>query len=285
MKLNKLLFSTILSLGIGALPTVAQIYSGPTDTTHAIDPAIASNDNRLTLWADSVVSYTPAPGVNASYADPTAALGAYNTSLVSLGDLSAEQIANSVAPGTITLGFSQPFRDVAGFDFAIFENGFAYGQPNGLFMELGYVEVSSNGTDFVRFESLSTNLEPVAGSGAFAGYDTSNIYNLAGKHAGGYGTPFDLSTLANDPLVLGGTVDLDAIGYVRIVDIPGDGSFLDSEGNPILDNWVTTSSGGFDLRAIGAVSAVPEPRTIAFLIALGAFGFVVRRRLQTADSR
>src|SRR5207237_3387744 len=122
--------------------------------------------------------------------------------------------------------------------FAVFENGFAFGTPNGLFAEYAYVEVSTNGIDFVRFDGISTNTGPVTGSGAFAGFDVSNVYNLAGKNAAGFGTPFDLATLAAKPAVTSGLVNLQNILFVRLVDVPGNGSFLDSLGNPILHNWL-----------------------------------------------
>ena len=86
------------------------------------------------------------------------------------------------------------------------------------------------------------------------------------------GLPRAWITLGSDvrstgSLVLDGTVDLNDITFVRIVDILGSGDFRDSEGNPILDNWPTTGSGGFDLRAVGAFHAgivvIPEPpRTV-----------------------
>ena len=48
-----------------------------------------------------------------------------------------------------------------------------------------------------------------------------------------------------------------------MIDIPGDGTFLDSLGNGILDTWVTTDlrfgNGGFDLDAVAARYPVPEP--------------------------
>jgi len=274
------LVSLASTLGAPLLGT-GQIYSGPVDTAHVIDPAIAASDSRLTLWAGSVVNYNPAPGVSMAYADPTNALGPYNTSIVSLGDLSAQQIIDGLEPGSITLRFDTPFRNTVGFDFAVFENGFTYGSPNGLFAELAFVEVSSNGVDFARFAGISTNLEPVTGSGAFAGYDMSTVYHLAGKHAGGYGTPFELDTLSNHSLVLSGLLNLDSIAFVRLIDIPGNGSYLDSLGHPILDNWQTTGSGGFDLRGIGAVSAVPEPAVVGLFMAAGSlFAVIVRRRRQ-----
>lgn len=156
-----------------------------------------------------------------------------NTGFNSLGDLDATQIANGDSPGYLTVTFPHAIRNGAGPDFAVFENGFTFGSPYGLFAELAYVEVSTNGTDFTRFPSISTNAAPVTGAGAFAGYDMSNVYNLAGKHADRFGTPFNLDDLSSNPLVGGGQIDLNDIQFVKLVDIPGNGSFLDSQGHPI----------------------------------------------------
>jgi hypothetical protein len=60
-----------------------------------------------------------------------------------------------------------------------------------------------------------------------------------------------LSDLASDPLVQSGQVNLHGIRFVRLIDIPGDGSFHDSAGRSIYDAWLTYGSGGFDLEAIG----------------------------------
>ena len=100
--------------------------------------------------------------------------------------------------------------------------------------------------------------------------------NLVGIHASGQGTLFDLNDLLADALVQGGLVDLSAIAFVRVVDVPGDGSFLDSLGNPILDAWVTTGSGGVDLDAVAALHLVPEPGTL-LLVGLGLAALSRRR--------
>ncbi|MFP4351455.1 MAG: PEP-CTERM sorting domain-containing protein [Puniceicoccaceae bacterium] len=263
-----------LAIGCGpGGPLAAGPYSAHNETGHAVDPAISSDSPLFADWAATVVSYNPAPGVSPSFADPGKALGPYNNSLVSLGDLSSTQIADGVLPGSITLGFTTPFRNRTGFDFAVFENGFTYGA--GLFAELAFVEVSTNGTDFARFPSVSTNTGPVLGSGAFSGWDMTNVHNLAGKHQGGLGTQFDLSDLQSDPLVVDGLVDLSAIGFVRLVDIPGSGDYPDSQGNPILDAWPTTGTGGLDLRAVGVI---PEPEAAGLLLGLAALGCSAARR-------
>jgi len=213
-------------------------------------------------WADGWVGYSPAPGVGTSWQDPDLALGTAtgdNLDVVSLGDLDATQIANGGLPGTITLAFSQPIRNKTGADFATFENGFVSGGGAGvagqITAELGYVEVSSDGVHFARMPCAS--LTPAA-VGAYGTVNATDVFGLAGKHANAYGeswaTPFDLSWLADDPLVTGGQVNLDAIIHIRIVDIPGNGTFTDSNNNPIYDAWLTYGSGGVDLEAVGVIS-------------------------------
>ena len=69
----------------------------------------------------------------------------------------------------------------------------------------------------------------------------------------GFGTPFDLHTLANKRAVLEGRVNLLEIRYIKIIDIPGDGSVLDSFGHPIYDPYPCVQSAGFDLEAVGVI--------------------------------
>ncbi len=281
--IRPLLSISLVTLLLGS-QAVAGIYSGPTDTTNAFDAAIPSSSSLFQEWTDTIL-----PLGSGTYFAPRGSTTISSTGYNCLGDLDASQVAAGELPGYLTVSFATGIGNGLGADFAVFENGFSFGSPNGLFMELAYVEVSSNGTDFARFSSISTNTGPVAGSGAFSGYDTSNVFNLAGKHASGYGTPFDLDDLLADGLVQTGLLDLNDIQYVRLVDIPGTGDFLDSLGNSILDNWLTSGTGGFDFRlpagqGIGvinvAASSVPEPASLA-IWACGALGACVvgsRRR-------
>lgn len=257
---------------------VAGIYSAPSsDPTNPYDAPISSSDAAILEWADTVIDYSPAPGVSTTYQNPETGYG-------SLGDLTAAQIAAGVLSGSITVGFETGIGNGEGKDFAVFENGFAYG-TNGVFMELAYVEVSTDGINFARFDSISTNTDPVAGSGAFSGWDSTNVYNLAGKNQSGWGTTFDLEELVDHDLVLAGLLDLDNIQYVRLVDIPGTGDYLDSEGNPILDAHLTSGSGGFDFRlsegvaVMNLASEVPVPGSLC-LIAAGLLALSGIRRRQ-----
>ena len=162
-------------------------------------------------------------------------------------------------PGEITLTFSLPIRNGVGPDFAVFENGFASDVGGDFFAELAYVEVSSDGVNFARFAGDSQTPGPVA---AYGSINPTNVYNLAGKHSNGYtqswGTPFDLGELADHALVVVGLLDLTAVQFVRIVDIPGNGAFADADGDPIYDAWVTMFSGGFDLEAVGVLNQKPD---------------------------
>jgi hypothetical protein len=261
----------LLSLTLLATPVYAGPYSGPTDTGHAIDGAIPSNSPLFKEWANAI-------DPSRTYFAPRGSSVISSTGVNSLGDLDAAQIAAGDSPGFLTVTFPSGIRNGSGADFAVFENGFPFGNPDGLFAELAYVEASSNGVDFARFPSVSTNAAPLTVSGPFAGYDMSNVHNLAGKHAAGFGTPFDLDDLAANPFVANGFVNLANIRYVKLVDIPGNGAFLDSLGNGIRDNWPTVGSGGFDFRlpigqGVGVINAVPEPSSTVLVLAAVLFAW------------
>ncbi len=250
-------------------------HADPQDPNAVINPVFRG-------WATAVVSYQPAPGVDPQWADASKALGPATgdkLDIVSLGDLNQELISQGASPGQITLSFDEPIRQGSGYDFVVFENGFVshIDSANGsivgqMFTELGYVEVSSDGIDFVRFPAVS--LTPAA-TGRYGTVEISNVYNLAGKHpnAAGIctGTPFDLREISGEPDVVSGLVDINDIRYVRIVDIPGSGDFYDNASayvdpwsgpawdyyphkHPIYDAWPTFGSGGLDLEAVGVLN-------------------------------
>lgn len=208
-------------------------------------------------WATGWENYMVGTDVDAGWQTPDLALGqAVGTSgdIVCLG-----------RGGEITLTFATAIADGPGWDFAVFENSFS-----DFFLELGYVEVSSNGTDFFRFDNDSLIPAPVSG---FGFVDPTDIDGLAGKYRQGYGTPFDLADLITDPLL-----DVNNIGYVRIVDIIGDGTYLDTSGDIIYDPFPTTGSAGFDLDAIGVMNTVPIPGAV-WLLCSGLIALAgIRRR-------
>lgn len=207
-------------------------------------------------WVDSVVEYHRADQDTSfsKLADVVGPVTGDHFKVVSLGELDQAGLDAGDLPGRITLRLERPLMRLPGADLVVFENAFSY-SANSAFIELAYVEVSSDGTHFARFPSHYLGESPM---GPWAHQDPRKIFNLAGKHINSYGqswgTPFDFNDLIDHPLVESGQVDLDRIEYVRIVDIPGSGVFQDSEGNAIYDPWPTFGSGGFDLEAVGGIS-------------------------------
>ncbi len=175
-----------------------------------------------------------------AYGFPEDATGPPDNFVISLGDR-----------GVATLTLPAPMFDSTGPDFAVFENG--WGDD---FLELGFVEVSSNGINFVRFPSVSLTPESPQVS-TFGTIDATHIHNLAGKYRVFYGTPFDLSDL-KDSLSL----DRSAVTHIRIIDVGGcilEGyRAFDSQEHIINDPWPTPFfTGGLDLDAVGIIYVKP----------------------------
>ena len=213
--------------------------------------AIAANSSAILGWATACtldlgpqnISVDGSPLV--SYHTAEDAIGPCtmndNLSVVSLGD-----------GGSATLTFAHAIKNGNGPDFAVFENSF-----DDYFLELAFVEVSSDGERFVRFPatSLTQTVRQIGGSGRV---DASYINNLAGKYRSGYGTPFDLAELADST-----GIDINNITHVRIVDAIGsiDPQYAsyDAFGHMVNDPWPTNSySSGFDLDGIAVLHQVGE---------------------------
>lgn len=153
--------------------------------------------------------------------------------------------------GSVTLRFDPPIVNGPSWDLAVFENGFTIRNDSD-FLELAFVEVSSDGENFYRFPALSER-DTVTQLGPFGGSKAFTVHNLAGKYIGLYGVPFDLEELKNEP-----GLDVNRITYVRVVDVVG--SLTDSlctrdaQGRKINDPFPTLfNQGGFDLDAVGAI--------------------------------
>jgi len=172
----------------------------------------------------------------ASFGLPSDAIGPPTGPVVSLGD-----------EGFAIATFAQPIYDGEGYDLAVFENGGA------TFLELAFVEVSSDGINFFRFPAHSeTQTDTQIGS--FGTPSATYLNNLAGKYAGQYGTPFDLSEIEDNVLL-----DKDQITHVKIVDVVGSIDPLyatyDSFGNAVNESFPTPfNSCGFDLQAVGVIN-------------------------------
>ncbi|MEM7183555.1 MAG: hypothetical protein AAF518_21785 [Spirochaetota bacterium] len=231
--------------------TYSEVYSKVHTVSSGYKPAagqagsdaIHKDDASFLSWANGHANYTPGTDVDVGWQTPNLAYGqAVGTSfdIVCLGN-----------SGQITLTFPNGIADKAGADFAVFENSFS-----NTFLEIAYVEVSSDGVNFVRFDTHSLTASPV---NAFGAVDPTNINGFAGRYRQGYGNPFDLSDLLYKEAVRSGLVDLSDIQYVKVIDLLSGNagspvSDFDSFNNPIYDPYKTVGSGGFDLDAIGVLN-------------------------------
>lgn len=240
----------ILLNSLGVLLTTGTVLAGPyaPAANQEGTTAVSRDSASIVAWASRVESYFPAEVVGDAWKNTRNALGPAEgrpQGVVVLGP-----------GGSLTASFGRIITNGPGDDLAVFENSFSHN-----YLELAYVEVSSNGFDFVRFPSFS---ETPPFSGDAAGVSACGVDGLAGKYIGGFGTPFDLSDLPIDPLL-----DLTQVRFVRIVDVIGAVS-LDSLGRVIYDPQQNFSTAGFDLDGI----ALLERETITVLstgIAAGNF--------------
>lgn len=232
-------------------------------------------------FATEVVDYTPGANANASYDDPTTALGEPTRITGSgewLGDVSpfnpaymTDQIVSIGASGSLDLkmgvrAHDNPLDNDWGIDLLIFTNSFYVmqgdGTVGGLFGITPKVQVSQNGADWFEADVVSTF--PTMGF-------SDTVESGGGTDPTDFTWPVDPSfspvgkTLAElqegyDGSGGGVGVDIASTGlewveYIRIYQDAADESAL----------------------AVDAVSVVPEPTTIAMLLMAGT-GLSLRKR-------
>lgn len=234
---------SILFLSTTAI-SIAQTY--PPDAGQPGSTAVLPTDPSIVAWATGATvergyinisnPSLMASGSNfASYGVTENAIGPADGSLVSLGD-----------HGSAVLTFAVPITNGPGFDFAVFENGGPF------FLELAFVEASSDGVNFFRFPAHSLT-QTATQMGGFGTPQAVNLNNLAGKY-GGNGTPFDLSDIPTNPLL-----NKENITHIKIIDVVGNidpqYATYDSFGNIVNESWPTPfNSCGFDLDAVGVIN-------------------------------
>lgn len=237
----------------GVTCLMAQTY--PPQANVAGTTAIPANSTLFKSWATGTTVVRGLQQINgsqtayASTGDPANSIGSSNGSIVCLGD-----------GGTATLTFVKPITNDSGFDFAVFENGFMSNQTGKAFLELAFVEISSDGVNFFRFPAHNQypsnyvqNAPDVGGSG-YASMDATYLNNFAGKYISGFGTPFDISDIPDNPLL-----NKAQITHVKIIDVVGTNiegfRTFDSFGNVAIDPFPTPfASSGFDLDAVGVIN-------------------------------
>lgn len=264
---------TTLMSAVALLFAVSAAWAGPyaPPAGQAGSTAIGNTSPLFVAWASGFQDLIRGP---LDISNPGGGLASFGAGAEALGptDGNSLHVVSLGDGGQITLSFADAITDGPGFDFAVFENGFA-----DTFLELAFVEVSSNGIDFVRFPTVSLT-DTATQIGSFGALDATNLDNLAGKYRGGFGTPFDLGQVAG----LVPSVEVSAISFVRLVDVVGSINpalgTLDSWGHLVNDPYPTAfSSGGFDLDGVGIIHAVPEPAGSALFVAATAILWLFRR--------
>ena len=229
----------------------------------------------VALWAQ----FAPAqdqPGTTAMHADSSAFVAWATGCTVERGPMRIDKPENGLASygadslaigkpggtydvvslgdgGTAILTFESPIYNGEGPDFAVFENGFANAvNPDTWALELGFVEVSSDGVNFFRFPAV-TYVQTETQLGNAGSIVPAQLHNFASKYGAFYGTPFDLDEVEDSELL-----DKNRITHVRIVDVVGnidpEYATKDSEGHIVNDPWPTAfASSGFDLDAVGVI--------------------------------
>jgi hypothetical protein len=209
--------------------------------------AVYKDSSQIVAWATECYvtrGYQDISNTSLGYAsagDSSMATGASDAGIVSLGD-----------GGSAVLTFAFPIVNGAGNDFAVFENGFS-----DTYLELAFVEVSSDGINYFRFPATS-NTDSAMQIGSFGALDATQLNNLAGKYRAQYGTPFDLEELKNEA-----GLDVNNITHIKIIDVVGNITNVfatrDKNNNKVNDPWPTPyASSGFDLEAVAVLNMKSE---------------------------
>ncbi|KAA5536094.1 T9SS type A sorting domain-containing protein [Taibaiella lutea] len=213
--------------------------------------AIPQNDSRIVDWAATCsIERGWLDIADTSLGHPTLgsesdAVGIPGSGVVSLGD-----------SGVAVLTFNYHIYNGSGADFAVFENGFSNPENDSFaYLELAFVEVSSDGIHYFRFPASSAMQDTVQIDN-FTYSLASKYHNLAGKYVSGYGTPFDLEDLKN---IQG--LDINNISHVRLVDVIGSinplYASMDKDNHIINEAYPSPyPSAGFDLNGVGVINSL-----------------------------
>lgn len=226
----------------------------PAASTEVFDGIVGSEgcqaikfDNPAILgWATSCV--VTRGYQNIEQAGALADFGTDNDGVGASSESTTDGVVSLGDAGYAVLTFGMPITNGEGYDFAVFENSL-----NHTFLELAFVEVSSDGEHFYRFPSVSNTptTQQISNSG---GVDATNLHNLAGKYMVGWGTPFDLEELDGYS-----NLDINNVTHVRVVDVVGSINPLygttDKNGHLINDPYPTAfGSSGFDLSGVAVMN-------------------------------
>lgn len=224
-----------------------------TSLTHAQFDGAAGTTGSLAIHQDSsaIVNWASGCTITRGHEDITTggALASFGLDSDATGPANGSTVVSLGDSGVAVLTFDVPITNGSGPDFAVFENSFS-----DVFLELAFVEVSSDGVNFVRFPATSNSPTDVQFGPFSSSGDPTLLHNLAGKYRANYGTPFDLDELAGEP-----QLDITAVTHVKVIDVIGSidpqyGSH-DQNGNLINDPFPTAfASSGFDLDAVAVLN-------------------------------
>lgn len=249
------------SLTLGAL-------LAPAGLLHATDP-----------YADQVIGYVPGTGINTSFENTSAALGApLSSATITAPPFSNTNIVGVGNGGLLTLAFNTPILNsptghAGGMDFTIFGNEFftlSGSTIAGVFNHPGLsVWVSQDNLTYYQLAAPygADDYYPTQGSGdpslpvnpaftlsTFVGQTTSQALSLYGGSAGGASYSISWAEDAN-----GQPVNLSSISYIQIQGTSGFG-YVD---------------------AVARVQDIPEPVSGGLLLA--GLGLVLARRRHRAS--
>ena len=219
---------------------------------------------QVTPFASRVIAFDTHGNAGGGIFAPGNMLGAPQGGGLATGSI---QVHSLGIGGEAVLGFDVTITDGPGCDLIVSENAFAAGGLD-VFAEAVFVEVSSDAVHFARFPSRYAG--PSFPAGALGVRPHGSFAGLAGQspvYAGSLTMPgadprdvvesggdaFDLSDLANDPLVLQALVDLANVHFVRLVDVRS-GVDVDTAGVAILD----AETGSADIDAVTAIHFVGD---------------------------
>lgn len=240
MKNSNLIFYTFLFLCTSKI--AFSQFSGPAGSPNS--NAIHKDSSIFSYWASNCQIFRGYKDI----ANPDSGLVEFGTENNATGQADGLGVVSLGDGGYAILTFNNPIKNKPGFDFAVFENSVWKN-----FLELAFVEVSSNGVDYFRFPAIS-NSPNLIQIGPFDNVQNAEqIHNLAGKYVTLFGTPFDLGEISDNP-----NLNKDAISYIKIIDVVGSinpqYASYDSNENIINDPYPTPFlSGGFDLDAVGVI--------------------------------
>lgn len=238
--MNKIILLALVYLPLLALSQSYAPAAGKPGTT-----AIKADSSIFVAWAtggDVVRGLMQIDKPELGYADFGDITNTFGNSGVTSG-----RVVSLGDGGIATLTFDTPITNGPGNDFAVFENGMSE-----FFLELAFVEVSSDGERFVRFPAYSETQTDTQ-VGGFGSVDCRYIHNLAGKYKIGFGTPFDLEDIKDSS-----NININKITHVRVIDVIGtiqpEFGSKDALGRMVNDPFPTPfNTSGFDLTGVGVI--------------------------------